>query len=56
MRWALILAAIALLILWAVARFMLAVTSAMIHVVLAVAIVLFVIGLIRAAMRRSSAP
>jgi len=56
MKWLLIVGAIALMIVWAVARFMLAVTSAMIHVLLVVAVVLLVVELIRAVTRRSGTP
>jgi hypothetical protein len=52
----LIWAGVALMILWVVVRFALAVTSVMIHVVLGLAVLLLIIGLIRSVMHRSSGP
>ena len=56
MRWWAIGLAIALVVLWLVVRFVLAITSAMIHIILVVAVILFILGLIRRVSRRSSTP
>jgi hypothetical protein len=55
MRWVLLWLAIALIVLWAIVRFALVVTSAFIHILLGVAVLLLLIAMIRGA-SRSSAP
>jgi hypothetical protein len=55
MRWTLIGLAIVLAVLWVVFKFAVMVTSGLIHILLAAAIIFLVLGLIRGA-SRSSAP